>query len=315
MFPGTVVQAWLPQQGSDARPIANFVVWADGTFTGALPFDGREDDRPLPIGRHVLQLTGINADGQTAVLELTVTITQPGPAPEPERQVGAPPTVRRGELIATNAGRPTFVEIIPLPGDRQARIQGSGWSMGVAIPSADGRVSETPDGGAVIELVRDDVAQISGDGFLPGTRADVWLFSTPVLLGSLTVAADGTFTGEVAVDGALIAAGDHTLQLQGVGSDGYVRAANVGVIVIDRPSDAPDTSTVSSTVDWAALEPVEWRIVTASAAPDSGNNIGLLTTLTVALSVALSGWWLAARRRRDDDELEDDEAWRDPLLS
>jgi len=84
----------------------------------------------------------------------------------------------------------------------------------------------------IIRLVRGELATVSGEGFLPGTRADVWLFSEAALLGSVGVAADRTFDGQVLVDGTKIPAGQHTLQLVGVGLDGYVRAVSVGVEVL-----------------------------------------------------------------------------------
>jgi len=34
-----------------------------------------------------------------------------------------------------------------------------------------------------------------------------------------------------------VAVGEHTLQLQGVGEDGYVRAANLGVLVTDTVAE------------------------------------------------------------------------------
>jgi hypothetical protein len=59
------------------------------------------------------------------------------------------------------------------------------------------------------------------------------LFSDPTLLGTVDIDENGEFNGEVNVDGNVVAVGEHTLQLQGVGEDGYVRAANLGVVVND----------------------------------------------------------------------------------
>jgi hypothetical protein len=75
---------------------------------------------------------------------------------------------------------------------------------------------------------------------MPGTRADVWLFSDPTLLGSVTIDESGEFNGLVNVDGNVVSVGEHTLQLQGIGQDGYVRAANLGVIVGDEQAIATE---------------------------------------------------------------------------
>ena len=47
--------------------------------------------------------------------------------------------------------------------------------------------------------------------------------------------------------------GEHTLQLQGVGEDGYVRAANLGVIVNDADGASATTESMSLTWLWWLL--------------------------------------------------------------
>jgi len=82
---------------------------------------------------------------------------------------------------------------------------------------------------------------VRGTGFMPGTRAYVWLMSNPTFLGEVTVRADGSFSGSVPIDG--VPTGEHTLQLSGVGTDGFVRAANLGVVLVGdgmpRPTRLP----------------------------------------------------------------------------
>jgi len=88
---------------------------------------------------------------------------------------------------------------------------------------------------------------------MPGTRADVWLFSEPTLLGTVTIDDEGRFDGEVNIDGRVIAVGNHTLQLQGVGEDGYVRAANMGVTVGDPAEVVPTAEENSLMFIWWVL--------------------------------------------------------------
>jgi hypothetical protein len=87
---------------------------------------------------------------------------------------------------------------------------------------------------------------------MPGTRADVWLFSDPTLLGTVDIAADGTFSASFAVNSNFVPTGDHTLQIQGVGDDGFVRAANLGVVVNDITS-TPVIPAVGNPVDWVPM--------------------------------------------------------------
>ena len=87
---------------------------------------------------------------------------------------------------------------------------------------------------------------------MPGTRADVWLFSDPTLVGTVDIAEDGTFTASFAVDSNVVPTGDHTLQIQGVGDDGFVRAANLGVVVED-PVSTPLAPMDSDPIGWVPL--------------------------------------------------------------
>ena len=83
---------------------------------------------------------------------------------------------------------------------------------------------------------------------MPNTRADIWLFSEPTLLGTVEIDENGEFNGTVEIDGQVVNVGEHTLQMQGVGEDGYVRAANLGVVVND--ADAASTEEAAGSFLW-----------------------------------------------------------------
>ena len=271
--PESTVQVFLPLQGSNAKELTRIPVLADGSFSGDAAFVTAPEDDPLPIGRQVLQLVSLDADGNEVVVDMAVNIAQPAPAPELNRIEGAIPTLAPGTSIATNAGVPEQVTVTAVEDQRLAVIEGDGWNMAVGVTSEDGSVEGT-DGGAAIKLVRDQAARVSGEGFMPGTRADVWLFSEPTLLGTVTIDDEGRFDGEVNIDGRVIAVGEHTLQLQGVGTDGYVRSANMGVVV-DEPAVGAAEATIES-----SLSMVWWIL-------------GVILLLVLALII-----WVIARRQR-----------------
>jgi 5'-nucleotidase len=77
---------------------------------------------------------------------------------------------------------------------------------------------------------------ISGNGFKPGTTVVLTLYSTPVDLGSVTVAADGTFTATVTLPSS-VTAGSHTLLATGLASDGTVRYV-VEAVTVTAPGAA-----------------------------------------------------------------------------
>lgn len=251
VLPRSTVQVFMPLGGSNSREIARIPVDASGSFSGDALFGSTPTEAPLPIGRHVLQMVTVDENRQQTVVELTVNIAQPPPAPELNRSTNERPTLLPGQSIATNGGQPEPVTVTPIPDQKQATIEGDGWSMAVGV-EGDGGVA-SGEGGAVVTFVRDQGAAVSGTGFMPGTRADVWLFSDPTLLGTVEIDENGEFNGVVNIDGNVVTVGEHTLQLQGVGEDGFVRAANLGVSVMDEAPALTAESSVSFFWLWLVL--------------------------------------------------------------
>lgn len=250
LAPRTFIQVFMPLQGANAKEVARIPVDEAGSFSGEALFQTGLQDAPLPIGRQVLQMVMVDERGRQTVVELAVNIVQPAPAPEINRENGQTPRLSPGQSLATNAGVPEVVNLTLIPSEKQAIIDGDGWSMGVAPDSVGSSVVETDDGSVLLELVRDETATVSGFGFMPGTRADVWLFSDPTLLGTVEIDENGAFNGTVSIEGQVIAVGEHTLQLQGVGEDGYVRAANLGVLVNDAKSPASTDEAAGGLLWW-----------------------------------------------------------------
>lgn len=273
MQPGATVQVFIPLGDDDARELAQLTVNEDGTFSGDAPFSTDPLADPLPIGTRLLQLVTVDEEGNQVVLDISVDIEQADPAPAINRDEGVVPAVEPGSAVVMSAGEPTEATITGVEDQKLAVVEGDGWNMAINLEAEDAAVQET-ETGALLELVRDERTQVSGTGFLAGTRADVWLFSEPTLLGTVTIDENGEFAGEVDIDPDLIPTGEHTLQLQGVGQDGYVKAASMGVVVDDAAAETVTQSSDSPVT-------VAWWVVAA---------VILLVLLVIAV--------LVARRRR-----------------
>lgn len=229
-YPGSFVQLFLPGNGNDSRELARIPVRSDGTFASDLSFQAGALELPVAIGRQVLQVVGYDELGNQTVVDMTVNIGQGVPAPEPNRQAGALPALTAGQSLATSGGIPETVSVTGVPEAGNVVVEGSGWVISVNADRDNG-VVETTDGNVLVRLNPSSVGTTSGSGFLPGTLATVWLFSEPTLVATVSVDDAGEFSAEFLVDQRLIAPGEHTLQVQGVGSDGYIKAANLGVLV------------------------------------------------------------------------------------
>ena len=255
LFPGSTVQVFMPLGGNGSREIAQLPVDPNGSFDGDAVFTTRPTDPPLPIGRHVLQIASLNDAGERVVVEMAINIGQPAPAPEILRSNGENPGLTPGQSLATQAGVPIDVLLTVDPSNSLTTVQGDGWAFSINVAGGGNSVEETADGGALINVLRGGEANISGNGFMPLSRADIWLFSDPTLLGSVEIDENGEFNGNVTVDGRVVPVGDHTLQIQGVGVDGFVLAANLGVVVSDADpaGSATTTEQASASVLWWVL--------------------------------------------------------------
>ena len=271
MLPGSTVQVWLPGSNKNTE-LGRITVDEDGDFSGNVSFGSASDGSPLPIGPQVIQLTGVDRNGDQTVINLNINIDQPDPAPELFRGQIVTPNPGLGNFEASNAGLPEQATLTAITAQKQALIEGNGWELSLQLSGEGSGITEN-DNGVFMTLVRGEAATFGGNGFMPGTIATIWLFSDPTMLGEVTIAADGSFSGITGPLGTAIAAGEHTIQIQGVGEDGFIRSANLGVVV----SEPLAAVGLVPFFDWLPL---------------------ILLGLLIALGIFLA---IAARRRKRSD--------------
>lgn len=236
MLPGSIVQVWLPTSGRSGIELGQLVVGPDGRYSGSVPFSA-SNGAPLPIGQQVVQIMGIDTDGNPTVINMNMTVAQPTPSPELFRGQIVTPKPGFGNFQASNAGLPEQATLTAITDQKQALVEGDGWSLSLELSGQGSAITENADG-VFMTLVRGEAASFGGNGFMPGTIASIWLFSDPTKLGEVTIASDGSFSGDTAPLDAAIAAGEHTIQIQGVGEDGFIRSANLGVVVAEPAAAA-----------------------------------------------------------------------------
>jgi|GEM_PF-552494 len=119
----------------------------------------------------------------------------------------------------------TNITPTPVSAINQIRVSGSGWLT---------TVSATTKTGAVLPLVGGGLAVTAGakfnfmsTGYLPNTSVNVYVMSTPQLLGTFTTDANGNLFVSVTLPTTL-ANGGHTIQINGIDKSGYVRSASLG---------------------------------------------------------------------------------------
>jgi hypothetical protein len=284
-LPGSVLQLWLPGQGAGAgagaehRELARLSVAADGSFRGDVAFTANQSEAPLPIGRQMMQATGFDQNGNQVVVDMVINIAQAAPQPERIRLTNDLPAMDAGQLLATSAGVAETVAIEVRAERGEVAVVSGSWQFVLTVSATTGTVASR-GGGAVVEVAQSGVATVSGSDFQPETRVDMWLFSEPTLLGSVVVAADGTFTTEFSLDARFATLGSHTLQLQGVGVDGFVKAANLGVSVVDGADTGAGATAFAGWWMWVlagvAVMAVMLTLVFVRRRSSAGGNAGRL---------------------------------------
>jgi hypothetical protein len=115
------------------------------------------------------------------------------------------------------------------------RVATSQASVTLAAFDADALSVPIVDGSSSFEGVRGGYVSAEGKGFKPKSTVNVWLFSTPVLLGVATVGPDGTFSAMLALP-STTPAGQHTIQVNGLTADSATLSASIGVRIASAQS-------------------------------------------------------------------------------
>jgi hypothetical protein len=138
------------------------------------------------------------------------------------------------------------------------------------------------------DLTWKEVCEVSGAGFAPESEVQVWMYSTPQLLGTFNASATGSLVGSVAMPPGT-ALGSHTMVLAGQDSTGRPLFLTVG-ITIGQAAGTP-TSTTSTTVAGAAVpttappSTTPGATTTAATLPETGGNGELALVGAVLLLV------------------------------
>ncbi|KSW30160.1 hypothetical protein ATM99_00220 [Cellulomonas sp. B6] len=264
--------------GSDGgAPVEHYEYTVDGGETWV-----RVDGSPFVVRRltngttYDVRVRAVTAAGPGAVG--TGAATAPAVVPVTVGSTdGTPtvPTVAPGAVLVRSDDRPVAATLTA--GPEGVTVQGEGFAVALRGFETDGSPLAV-DGEGRLVVEQGGFVAVTGHGFAPGSEVDVWLFSTPTLLGRVAVGADGTFSARLALPPG-IPAGLHTAQLNGTAADGSLRSVATG-LVVRAPADAP-----------AAVGSGTAALAVTGGAPAPLGMLGLV------LLGAGAGLVLAARRR------------------
>ena len=196
------------------------------------------------------------------------------------------PTMTPNQSVAIENGAPVAVRSVVTSNQNGYSVQGSDWQVSLEARSTSGEPLELDESGNLV-LNSDRLVQFQGTGFAPGSIIKVWLFSDPASIADVTADQNGSFIGSAQLP-ADIPQGDHTVQLNGLSTNGQIRSIALGVVVQPDVVATP----IATPVDFTQL----WNLVFVTA--------GVVMMFFLVL-LARKRWFLIAakrRKRKDEDQ-------------
>jgi hypothetical protein len=136
---------------------------------------------------------------------------------------------------------------------------------GGGVMNIQAKSGETPNAvneSGRVQMVQSNLVVTEGNGLAPNTEFAVYLFSEPTLLGVGRTNDRGEFFASFELENE-IPTGDHTLQVNGLMTDGRTSSVSVPVTVLDKavaaePNEAPLDQAVAAEIsdvsfDWLAI--------------------------------------------------------------
>lgn len=119
--------------------------------------------------------------------------------------------------------------------------------------------SSALDNDGNVRLNPGDAVRINASGFEPGSTVELWLFSTPTRLGTVTVPADGAVTGNFEIPEET-ATGAHRIAIVARTNEGEVATLAVGILV-DNGEGSDNVSI------WLIAPPIALAVLAALVLP------------------------------------------------
>ncbi|MGA0885883.1 MAG: fibronectin type III domain-containing protein [Ilumatobacteraceae bacterium] len=145
-------------------------------------------------------------------------------------------------------------EVVIRPDRSPSLVLGESDEMSVTVNPGEARATSYDDESSQFIIRAGFEISLEGSGYLAESPVEVWLFSTPTLVGVTNVDSDGTWTLSFTVPTSL-ESGLHHLQIEGTTVDGDDQAIRTGLLV-ENSGDVqtlPVTGGRSLTVEYVLL--------------------------------------------------------------
>lgn len=186
-----------------------------------------------------------NAASSAAV---TVTFTAVPVAPPAVETWGTPVVVNLTEAtvpVAVQDGVATAVTTVVTNDNLGLTMTTPEWQITLKTTQPTTASGGSTVGNTALVVNVGSTVDVAGDKFQGNSVVQVWVYSTPTLIGTVQVRADGSFATQIKLPAGL-EVGNHTLVLQGLNSNQKVQTAQAPMLV-QKPQTTPVTPGGSST--------------------------------------------------------------------
>jgi hypothetical protein len=135
-------------------------------------------------------------------------------------------------VVTTENGEVVEVTVTVLPTENGVLITGPDFSAEMSTVDVDGTPLEVDENGRLM-LQTGTVLRVKVSGFAPNTVITLWMFSDPETLGDFKTDANGDLDVSVVVPDT-VEIGEHTVQMNGVTTNGELRTLNMSVVVTEE---------------------------------------------------------------------------------
>ncbi len=206
------------------------VVPAVSTSVSAAPVTTQAPSGQTKIARVTTTTTGAERETRTTISSRSSTVSTPVTTitmPSTTTSIPEIADVASGEAAILVGGEP--VETTVSRNDDRIVISAGQVSATISSVTVDGsRVSLDADGN--VQLNEGDLFRFAMSGFTANSDIEVWLFSTPMLLGTVKSDSKGEASGELALpDG--VTSGSHRAALVGTNVSGEDVSLTIGIVV------------------------------------------------------------------------------------
>jgi len=171
-----------------------------------------------------------------------------------------------GTSSVTVGGVTSTVTLTPTSSQTGLQVTAPDWTLTLTPTTLTGTAPKLdPQNNVILEAGQ--YAKTEGTGFMPNSEVEVFIFSTPILLGVLKTDANGNFIGSLPIPAGL-EIGKHTIQVNGYSPESLVRSANlpvvlaapIGKVIAAKFYFLPNSAVVTANV-FAAIKRVAKKIL------------------------------------------------------